>query len=219
MNTTTMLRPWLALLTLSVASLLGSAFSRPTVNTVERERLLQTAAEELDKLPAAIGVWRSEAAAPLSEELLQSLQCRAYQSRTYVNEGTGERVSLLILIGNAGPLLTLPAEACYEGDQLELVGTGQPVKFESDDAFLKMALRSGGESGKTLQTYLAWRKARGRWEAPYNPRLTLGAQPMLFRLQVATAAGKPASDSAEADACRNFLTDLLPVLDQVSRSN
>ncbi|HEY3969295.1 MAG TPA: exosortase-associated EpsI family protein [Planctomycetaceae bacterium] len=219
MNTTTMLRPWLGLVALSAVSLLGSTLSRPTVNTVERERLLQAAAEELDKLPVTIGGWRSEAGAPLSEELLQSLQCRAYQSRTYANEGTGERVSLLILAGNAGPLLTLRPEACYEGDQLDQTGSGLPMKFDSDDEFLKLTFQFRDDPEKTLQTYIAWRKARGRWQAPYNPRLTLGSQPMLFRLQVAATGAKPAGDATESDACRNFLADVLPVLDQASRSN
>ena len=220
MTSTMTLRPWLGLVALTVASLLGTTFSRSKVNTIERERLLQAAAEEIESLPAAFGPWRAASAEPLSDDLLRTLHCRAHQSRTYVKEGTGERVSLLLLAGSAGPLVALPPQACYEGDQLDSAEPGQPVTIEDGIQFLKFTLRSRAESEKALWTYLAWRTARGGWQAPRNPRLALGDQPMLFRLQVATVTGvNPAEGAAESDACRNFLSEFLHAVNQTSRSN
>lgn len=203
MNTSTNLRPWLGLVALSAVSLLGTSFSRANVNTVERERMLQAATEEVDALPSTIGPWRSEAAAPLSDELHKALHCRAYQSRMYVNGETGERVSLVLVAGNAAPLVTLAPQAFYENDQLDLAEPGQPETIGEQAEFLPFTLASRSETGKTLRTYLAWRTSDGRWEAPRNPKLALGGQPMLFRLQVATAS--------DSNACRRLLTDFLAV--------
>ena len=210
MMTSTNLRPWLGLIALSVVSFLGTSFSQANVNTIDRERMLQAATEEVDALPTTIGPWRGEAAAPFSEELLRTLHCRAYQSRMYVNGETGERVSLVLVAGAAAPLVTLAPQAFYENEQLDLAEAGPPETIGDQAEFLPFTLGSRSETGKTLLTYLAWRTAEGRWEAPRNPRLALGGQPMLFRLQVATA-----SNSA---ACRRLLTDFLALTNHSAHS-
>lgn len=220
MNTTSVHRPWMGLVALVLTCLVGSAFSRPSVNTVERERLLQSAAAAIDNLPPTIGAWHSTAGVPLSDDLLHALGCRAYQSRTYTNERSGERVSLLLLAGDARPLAALPPNACYEGEQFTLAESGKSAAIGNGDELLQVTLQSGAQAGTVVTTYLAWRKPRGRWEAPKNPSLALGAQPMLYRLQVATDAGaKPPGDPAAPDACRSFLNDLLPAIDDLLISN
>ena len=71
-------------------------------------------------------------------------------------------------------------------------------------------------SGHKLRVYYAWRKFAGPWEAPNRPRLALGGQPMLYKLQMAGDAPTRADDnSLESDAARRFLNDLLPVLDGI----
>ncbi|MBI3860375.1 MAG: exosortase-associated EpsI family protein [Planctomycetia bacterium] len=216
MNPALLPRPWLGLFMLAATSILGNSFTRPSVNSIERERLLQAANEAIDQFPATIGPWRSESDEPLSDELIGALGCRAYQSRKYINDETGERVWLLLLAGSARPLATRAPQDCYEGEQFVPMDAATRESIGDKDTVQQLALQSNSGTGRSLHTCFAWRKPGGRWEAPPDPRIALGTQPMLFRVQV--AAEPVSSDSTKANACRSFLADFIPAFDELLSS-
>jgi hypothetical protein len=210
-------RNWLALLTLVVASIVGNFFSRSSASSVDRERLLQAGAQVVAALPGTIGPWRSNPAKAVAEEDPLASECRGSASLAYVNSETGEQVSLLLVIGSTAPLIGRTPEACCDGTRFEVLGAPQTETISSagnaSDRFHQVTFRSRSDSSEIHRLYLAWHRAQGAWEAPQNPRLSLGAEPVLFQLQLTTRLAAQTSDAAATpDAARHFLDDLLPVI-------
>ena len=212
-------RTWLPLIVLVVSSLVGDALTRTQANSVDRERQLQAATEVIRNLPATVGPWRSVPAEPISENALRILQCRAHASLSFVNDDTGERVSVVLMAGTAGPMVAHTPESCYESGSFEMVEASHAESIASSggltDTFERVTFRPKSGGPALQRIYHAWRKSQGRWEAPRNPRLALGGEAMLYKLQMATSVpDKPADETAGSDACRCLLESLIPVLDQ-----
>jgi hypothetical protein len=143
----------------------------------------------------------------------------------YVNDDTGERVSMILLVGQAGPLVAHTPEVCYSSANYSIVASDRPEIISSDrgrGTFARVILRSNSTAGEGQRVYYGWRPPRGEWQAPESPRMTLGGSPMLYKLQLATddvadATGE-SNESGQADAGQRFLADLLPVLDPILKS-
>jgi|GEM_PF-6785752 len=212
-------RKWLPLFVLVVSSLLGDLLTNSQASSVDRERQLQFATEVIRNLPETAGPWRASPAEALSENVLRSLQCRAHASLWFVNIETGERVSLILMAGAAGPMVVHGPELFYENGSFDLVETARTENISSadgrTDTFERVAFRSKSGGQPPRRIYHAWRKSQGGWEAPRNPRLALGGEAMLYKLQVSTSVvAETADGSAGSDACRRLLEVLLPVLDR-----
>lgn len=216
--TSRMNRLFLPVIALAAASLAGDALCRSLARGGDPERLLQMASENLTRLPEQIGPWRSTKAEPLSDDVLQMLDCRAHEARIYVNDETGETVGLMLLAGAAGPLVSHTAEVCYGSAAYEIVEppASQKIRGSGDEADTvhSVTFRSHSVNGQTQRVYYAWRRFEGPWQAPANPRMALGGQPMLYKLQLAGEAPPEGTASAESDSARRFLVDLLPALDK-----
>jgi hypothetical protein len=98
-------RIWYGLAALAVGSFLGDFVCRSMARSADQERLMRSAGEAISRLPETIGPWRLESAESLDDTALRMLECRAYQSRQYAHETTGEKVNFLLLVGPAGPLV------------------------------------------------------------------------------------------------------------------
>jgi hypothetical protein len=212
-------RTWLPLIVLVVSSLVGDVLTRSNANGVDRERQLQAATAAIRNLPATIGPWRSVPSESLSETTLRILQCRAHASLSFVNDETGERVSVALMAGPAGPMIAHTPEACYESRSFDLAEAPRAESLSSSggatDTFERVTFRPKSGGPALQRIYHAWRKSQGRWEAPRNPRLALGGEAMLFKLQLAASVpDRPADDPAGSDACRHLLEALIPVLDR-----
>jgi len=215
-----MRRNWLALATLVVASIFGNFFSRSSASSVDRERLLQAGAQVVAALPATIGPWRSDPAAAVAEEDPRTSEYRASAHLTYVNSETGEQVSLLFAVGSTGRLIDRTPQPYCDSSRFEMLGAPQHESISSagktDDRFGRITFRSRSDSSEIHRVYSAWHRSHGSWEAPQNLRLSLGAEPLLFQLQLATRVTSQTTDAAaNADAAHSFLDDLLPVLNSL----
>jgi hypothetical protein len=216
-------RLYLPLVLLAVVSLGGDLLCRALARGGDPERLLQAAGKCLRKLPERIGSWRAAEGEPVPDEVLRMLDCRAHESRMYVDELTGDRVGFLLLAGSAGPLVAHTPEVCYSSVDFEIAEAAAPVVIRETgarvDTFDRVTFRSHSLVGQKQRVYYAWRKFDGTWDAPRTPRLTLGGQPMLYKLQLSAEAPATADDTPANDATRRFLTDLLPVLDTILKSD
>lgn len=184
---------------------------------------MRAAGEAILRLPETIGPWRLQAVEPLDDAARRMLDCRAYQSRLYSHESTDEKINFILLVGPAGPLVAHTPEVCYTSTDFELFGRTHVETFRGSldkaDTFGSLALRSKSISTPNQLVYYAWRPYHGHWQTPANPRMTLGGQPMLYKLQLSVAApglGPPAP--GETNAAQRFLTDSLPVLDSILTS-
>lgn len=207
---------------LAAASLAGDQVCRRVASGGDQEYLLRQGADTLARLPSTIGTWRTLESAPLDDDVLAMLQCRAHQSRVYIDEETGEKVRLVLLFGASGPLVAHTPEICYSSANFEIIESSQPVIVRGAgtgaDVFDKVVFRSRSVAAEAQQVLYAWLRPGGQWEAPRNPRLKLAGAPILFKLQLSTEAplqSTQAKDqSATADADQRFLSDLLPILDR-----
>jgi|SRR5262245_17000946 len=208
---------------LAAASLTGNFLYRSFVHGDDRERLLHVAAGNLEGLPEAIGPWRMQASETLSDDVLRILDCRSYQSRFYISKETGEQVALILLAGSAGPLLAHTPDVCYASSGLAMTDPVGPEVVRGTgaqaDTFHRATVLGKSVDQKRSRVYYAWRTFDGRWQAPDHPRLVLGGQPMLYKLQVVGEAGALSDEASVIDPARRFLDDLLPVLDQSLKPN
>jgi hypothetical protein len=213
-------RVWFGLAAFALASLLGDFVCRSMGRSADQDRLMRSAGEAIAELPETIGPWRVAASEPLDEAALKMLECRASQSRQYVSDKTGEKVNLMLLVGPAGPLLAHTPEVCYASADFELVGSVHTKTLRGSgvevDTFGSVALKSKSLSWQNQKVYYAWRPYHGHWQAPASPRITLGGQPMLYKIQLAVnAPGLGQPSPSETDAAQRFLADALPVLDGI----
>jgi len=213
-------RIWVGLAVLAGVSLAGDYICHRLAGAADQERLLEKASQGVGALPADIGPWRLERTEPFDEAVLRILKCRIHQSRVYVDEQTGDSILLTLLAGFAGPMVAHTPEFCYSSTEFELDESPKAeVIRQTDgqaDTFGHVAFRSKSLAGQRQEVFYAWRKHDGPWEAPLSPRLALGGQPMLYKLQLAIVCPASAADKSYADeTMRRFLADLLPVLDQI----
>lgn len=213
-------RVWYSLVVLSVASLVGAFVCRTLASGGDQERLLQLASKGVSELPTTIGTWRMLKSEPMDEAALNILKCRAHESRVYIDDQTGDNISVILLAGVAGPIVAHTPEACYSSTEFDIDESAKPeiVRQTGDraDTFGRVAFRSKSLAAHRQEVYYAWRKHNGPWEAPHSPRLALGGQPMLYKLQIATGGAANSSDNSySADTMRRFLNDLLPILDRI----
>jgi hypothetical protein len=216
-------RTHIGLAALVVVSLAGDAVCRRLARGGDQERLLAIAVDAVGRLPEQFGPWHAVDSEPLDESVVRMLECRAHLNRNYRNEDTGETASLILLAGPPGPLLAHTPEVCYSSSSFDVVEPARPESFrtagEHTDELHHALFRSLGVSGELQVVYYGWRPPAGHWQAPKDPRLSLGGGPMLYKLQVATDIPaddvKSSADSKAPDAGRRLLIDLLPVLDSL----
>src|SRR5262249_42846243 len=123
----------------------------------------------------------------------------------------------------AGPIVAHTPEACYSSTEFDLEEAPrvETVRTKGDRADMigRVTFRSKSLNGQKQEVFYAWRKYDGTWEAPQSPRLALGGQPMLYKLQMAIARPPGTADkSYTTETVHRFLDDLLPVLDQILKT-
>lgn len=217
-------RAWIGLVVLVVVSIVGDRLCRTAASGVNQEEQLRSASEAVAKIPESFGRWRMTHSEPVDDDVVRMLECRAYESRIYVDEETGEKLSFILFVGPAGPLVAHTPDVCYSSAAFEIAEKTEAhvVRGEGDhaDTFNRIEFRSKSVSGEKQEVYFGWRRPAGRWEAPESPRLALGGSPLLYKIQVAAnddAKVNSSSEGAEpvASVNRRFLADLLPVLDSI----
>ena len=109
-------------------------------------------------------------------------------------------------------------EVCYESGSFEIAEVASAESISSSggaaDTFERVTFRPKSRGGAMQRVYHAWRKSQGRWTAPRNPRLALGGESMLYKLQLTTSIPDNSTDDQNSsDAGRRFLEELIPVLD------
>jgi hypothetical protein len=109
-------------------------------------------------------------------------------------------------------------DVCYASSGLAIADTAGPEVVrgtgEKADTFHRATVLEKSVDQRRRTVYYAWRTFDGRWQAPNHPRLVLGGQPMLYKLQLVGETRALSDESSVIDPARRFLNDLLPALDQ-----
>lgn len=168
------------------------------------------AAKHVEELPVQIGNWKMVKSEPMSDLAVRTLMCAGYVNRTYVNQKTGDTVSLAIIVGPSGPTAVHTPEICYSSQAYSIEEPRQAVSLTGGDgqahAFWRTVFRSSDPAAEQLCVQYGW-TADGSWKASESPRFEFAGEPMLFKIQM--AAPIPPGRVSETNPCRQFLDDLL----------
>jgi hypothetical protein len=183
-----------------------------------QEQVLADAEQRLEQIPSAIGDWQLQSQQALSREVIDMLQCRGHVLRSYLNQRTGRSIQLVVLIGPAGPLIVHRPEVCMDGQGDRIISGPERVEISQQGVgphgLFRSTFSTKQSTGRRIVVYYGW--SRGdRFEAPESPRLALGREPALCKIQVATNAESLSRTNQDQDAAQQFLKDFLPALNML----
>jgi hypothetical protein len=176
---------------------------------------LSGGAKRLVDFPTQFGDWQQQGEEEkVPEDAIRELQCAGCFNRHYVNQRLGRDVTVIVMVGPAGPLIRHPPEICYGNRANKLLA--KPVDVElttSDKVAHKLRLlryaNPRAMSGEFSVCY-GWSES-GAWDVPAYPRVEYGAAPMLFKMQVLSTDAMP-KDGGLPSATAQFLNEFLPLL-------
>jgi len=210
----------LGLAAVAALTLLGGAIQgRLRYRWGPPEALRAAVVDKLEEVPAAFGGpqndrWQRKSSGVLADDTLEMLECWGYILRTYENRGTGELVSVSVLVGPVGPISVHSPEICYSSQNYVKLGKRQPVTIQSgeeqDDQFWALTFKAKTLQEDLLRVYYAW-TTNEHWSAPEEARFAFLGSPYLYKIQLATELPAEAG-LKDSDTCREFLRDFLPVL-------
>lgn len=171
------------------------------------------AAKRLDGVPAAFGPWTSTES-PIEKKILDRAEAIGSVSRVYKNRATGTEVSVLLLVGPAGPIGAHTPDICYAGLGYKMVGgeATRGIKLADGSTQTYWDGRFEKPDGGGILVSWAW-GTDGNWAAATAPRRQFVDHTVLYKLYVsrgltpAERAGRPADGK---DPTQEFLTDFLP---------
>jgi hypothetical protein len=176
---------------------------------------LSGAAARLVEFPSQFGDWKQQGdEEQVPEEALRELQCAGCFNRHYVNQRLGRDVTVIVMVGPAGPLIRHPPEICYGNRANTLLDKPVDVELTTSDSVshrlrLLRYANPRAMSGEFSVVY-GWSQ-NGAWDVPAYPRVEFGAAPLLFKMQVLTTDSVP-KDGGLPTATAKFLSDFLPLL-------
>lgn len=170
------------------------------------DQALKGAAKQLDGgLAERLGPWRLVSQQPMEKEVLEMLQCPAHINRVYVNEITGDMVSIFVIVGPPGPIAVHTPEVCYSSRDFTISEKRRTVtivdRAEREHKLWQVELRSNDGSRPSQQVLYGWGTGKN-WSAISEPRYTFAGQPYLYKIQL---AGPPKNTANGVDACGDFL--------------
>lgn len=170
-------------------------------------RAVETAVANLDSVPRSVGDWKAE---PLPSDLDDKAIPGQLYLR-YVNQKTGDSITLVLLCGRPGPVAIHTPDVCYgaSGFKVGRKADFTPPGFKDAHFFTTEAQHSSAADQTRLRIFWSW-FAAGRWEAPENPRVSFTRLPVLYKLHISRdmAADVP----LDQDPCADFLRQMLPEL-------
>jgi len=175
---------------------------------------ISSAATRLEAFPAQFGDWQQQGEEQVPEEAIRELQCAGYFSRHYVNQRLGRDVTVILMVGPAGPLIRHPPEICYGNRANELLAKPAEINLQTSDAvkhkFRLLSYDNPRAASGQFSVCYGWSED-GTWNVPAYPRVDYGSAPMLFKMQVLTTDAVP-KEGGLPPATARFLSDFLPLL-------
>lgn len=172
-----------ALLTIGPALLAGQYGSRWRDSSESKE-----AADQLLEFPTEFGVWKMvKEGDPLTDVVKEELGVASYVSRVYENRDNGANITLLLMVGQAGPLLRHPPNICYANRANRQVGDVTTFKASSPTSTSEFtAIEYERPDPVTRDRFVvAYGMTDGAdWSVPKYPRVKFGAAPCLYKVQM-----------------------------------
>ena len=177
---------------------------------------LSLAGQQLHEFPREIGLWRCAVDEhPLSQAVCHELGLEEHFHRRYIHAESGKRLDILLMVGPPGRLVRHPPEVCYTNRAHQKVGETSPLEVTSQSKqhqfkllrFQRLAL----PWQEDFSVAYAYATKNGDWTTPHSPRLTFGAAPVLYKLQVLTETTDQDAMEDVHDFLKQF-TELFPAI-------
>lgn len=171
---------------------------------------LIAAAERVGTIPMSLGDWVATEKEQLSDSAVKMLRCTGNLVGAYANP-KNELVSMVFLVGPAGPLAIHTPDVCYGSNNYSTVEAKRKKTIVDSEGneheFSVITFKENKAGNRLLRVYYAW-NYEGDWVAPAMPRTAFAGIPMLYKIQVATNA--ISQNDEESDAGERFLQENLP---------
>jgi len=174
----------------------------------------------MDNIPLEIGDWVGHEL-ERDEEQFKASKASGSMSRQYEIPGSGRSVHVSLMCGTARNVAIHTPDKCYVAAGFNMVS--QPEKFilQTEDsaaeffttAFTKEEIESGLSR---MRIFWSWNADGRHWIAPgghVTAKVPLSRHRMLYKLYIVTAIPS-VSQSASENPYRDFIEQLLPVLNQ-----
>jgi hypothetical protein len=173
-------------------------------------KAVEAAVANLNRVPRVVGDWKAE---PMKGDLSDK-DIPGQLFLNYVNQKTGDSITVALVCGRPGPVAIHTPDVCYPASGFK-VGRKLPYSppgFKDAHFFTTEVAHSSAADQKHQRIFWSW-FAAGRWEAPENPRLTFTRRfPVLYKLYVLREM--VADVPIEQDPCVEFLRQILPELEK-----
>ena len=179
------------------------------------------AAERVRAIPERIGDWQATSLDELSDDTVKMLRCTGNVFRTYVHRRTGKQISVVFMVGPAGPLAIHTPDVCYRSSNYREYQSRRrkPIVDANgiEHDFFVTTFQENNVGKRLLRVYYSWNHDQ-RWRAPGGARSAFAGVPMLYKIQVATHDVDRDEDTRggtkEVDAAEQFLGEAMPVLER-----
>jgi hypothetical protein len=182
-------------------------------NRWHQSHAIEDATRALAQVPPTVGEWEGvEREVPADDVVAGDI--RAYLRRDYVHRPTGKTVSVVVVVGEPGPIVVHTPNLCYPRSGFEQFSPQEREVLEVEGPVGRVEMWRAGYRSPGLipvQQRVRWCwTATGPWRAPTNPRLAFAGYPALYKFYTVqqVAEGDDPSQDASLDFLRHFLPQL-----------
>jgi hypothetical protein len=172
---------------------------------------LTAAAKKVEEFPRELGVWAfASEGEKLPDRVCQELGLAGYLSRSYSHREKGAMASVLLMVGQPGPLVRHPPNICYANRDNVQVGDGEKLSIEvtKPASGFKLLEFKRPQSVTNDRFLVAYALSTGAdWQVPNMPRLEYGAAPMLYKVQLLVPLDPSQSREQGIELMRQFTTE------------
>jgi Protein of unknown function (DUF3485) len=174
---------------------------KPAVGESVDAKLVQS---RLASLPETLGDWTSQTES-IPEKQLAVAEAQAHLRRMYKHPKTGQRLNIMILYGEPGPLGAHTPETCYEGAGFKQAGAAKVQTITGKAGDYWCGNFEAADMRNTLVNVNWTWGVNGVWKASDNPRYDFAAHKTIYKLYVTrTVPERPAPSD------KNPLDEFLP---------
>jgi hypothetical protein len=200
------------LVVLIACGLVGAyGFLRPGPAAGEAPAAVQA---KLDALPLNFDGWvgQNADATPELQRTMAIAEAKAYLSRTYKDQKTGDSVAVMLLYGEPGAMGAHTPSVCYRGSGYRECSRETLSQFGNDATLWFGGFEGEKSASDTIAVYWGWGVA-GQWFASENPRITFADHALIYKLYVQRSTG--GLRMVEEDPLlRNFVNSFLEQFQQ-----
>ncbi|MEM8680479.1 MAG: exosortase-associated EpsI family protein [Planctomycetota bacterium] len=202
----------LGMVVLAVGTLVEARFTDRWVKM--DSAMLDRFAKAVEKVPKKIGKWEGTDD-PISDEEFRLTNCAAYVSRQYVNQETGDRITMYLVAGTARHITIHTPDRCYRGSGFNQDGKVESYVMELDGAlptnpeFSTAVFSKPDNAQRVFWTY----SDDGSWYGPGSSNIAkvkFGGRPALYKIYL---IGPPSSP--EESVANDFAREVFPKVNSI----